>query len=477
MPEAIRKTVDAKYAVSIAADSLTAWLTVAPAEDGGVAPSPEAARMALKQAGVIFGISEQAIESAVGPSIGCKTEVAHGKPPEPGTDGWLEPLVGVNRQRHGAADDRGQVDLRDQGSMPSVGAGDALMRRHPPVPGVPGQGVNGKVLPVGQAKSVEFAVRLEGVVADTADPDLLRAAVAGQPILLHNGITVEPILRLEAIDMTSGNIEFIGSVEIRGDVHSGMRVSAGGDISVGGTVEPAELVSGGNIVVKGGVIGHPPQESKDADKQPTAKLTAKGSIRTRYLENCVVQAEQKIEVDEAIIQSDVTAIDQVIVGHGDAEGSIVGGLVRATALVRAGVLGSAEGTQTRVFVGVNPLLQQALDEHRHRLDAKLKENGELTKVLKLLTARPDKREIADKARLTLKKVNEEIAEILSEEQALKSRLSVADQAKVVAFGCIHGGVTIAIGRKSKFVSDDLGPGVFVVADGSLVYGDVAVHGS
>jgi len=476
MEEAVATPVDTKYVVSVSPDHLTAWLTVMPPENGGAAPDAAAAAEALKQAGVVFGIVDTAVASALGPALGSNVEVAHGVAVQQGTDGWLEPLVAVNRQRHVYADEREQFDLRDLGAMPSVNAGDALMRRHAPVPGTPGRGVTDKPLPVATAKNVEYSVSLKGAEIDPADPNLLRATIAGQPILGRNGITVEPIMSFDAVDMSTGNIDFIGSIEIRGDVHGGMHVKAGGDITVGGNVESAELVAGGNIVVRGGVIGHAIQEHKDDDRLDTARLSAKGSIKARYLENCVALAEQKVEVDDAIILSDVTAIEEVIVGQGPGKGHIVGGFVRATAKVSAGQLGSPESSQTRVFVGVNPLLQKALDGHRQRLDAKLKESTELNKVLKLLATRPDKRDIADKARLTMKKVNEEIAEILGEEKALKTQLQVADQARIVVTGMVCGGVTVAIGRKSQFVPEDIAAGVFVVVDENLIYGDLATYG-
>lgn len=477
MEDANPKAVDTRYQVAVAANSLTAWLTVLPPENGGAAPDPAAARAALEKAGVIFGIDEPAIANALGPALGSQTEVARGTPPQPGKDGWLEPLVAVNQQRLAHADAQGRVDFRDRGATPSVNPGDALMRRHPPVPGASGQGVTGKVLPVAAAKAAKFSVRLQGVKVAPDDPDLLRATVAGQPILVSDGITVEPILRLETIDMASGNVEFIGSVEIHGDVQTGMRVKAGGDITVGGIVEAAELIAGGNIVVKGGVIGHSPQEGKDVQRVDTAILTAKGSIKARYLENCIVLAEQTVEVEEAMIQCDVTAIDQVLVGsEGNGKGSIVGGTVRATARVRANVLGGPGSSQTRIYVGVNPLLQRAIEERREHIEGKLKESGELTKVLKLLATRPDKSEITAKARLTLQKVNEEIAEALKEEKILKARLQVADQARIVVSGRVYSGITATIGKKSRFVPEDAGPGVFVIANDTLIYGDLAAYG-
>lgn len=351
------------------------------------------------------------------------------------------------------------------------------MRRHPPVPGVSGQGVTGKVLLVAAAKAAKFSVRLQGVEVAPVDPDLLRATVAGQPILVSDGITVEPILRLETIDMASGNVEFIGSVEIHGNVQTGVRVKAGGDITVGGIVEAAELIAGGDIVVKGGVIGHSPQEGKDVQRVDTARLTAKGSIKARYLENCIVLAEQTVEVDKAVIQCDVTAIEQVCVGsEGNGKGRIVGGTVLATARVRANELGGPGSSQTRILVGVNPLLQHAIEARREHIEVKLKESGELSKVLKLLATRPDKSEIAGKARLTLQKVNEEIAEDLNEEKILKARLQVADQARIVVSGRVFSGVTVTIGKKSRFAPEDTGPGVFVITNDTLIYGDIAAYG-
>lgn len=99
MEDANPKAVDTRYQITVAADSLTAWLTVLPPENGGTEPDPAAARAALADAGVISSIDEPAIANAIGPALGSQTEVARGTPPQPGKDGWLEPLVAVNQQR------------------------------------------------------------------------------------------------------------------------------------------------------------------------------------------------------------------------------------------------------------------------------------------------------------------------------------------------------------------------------------------
>lgn len=469
--------IDASYVVAVAPDALTAWLTVVASENGGAPPAEKTARAALAMAGVVFGMDETAFADAFGPALGTRAAIAHGIPPQPGIDGWMEPLVEVNQQRHPKVDAGGHIDFRDLGVLPSVNAGDPLMRRHPPQPGVVGKGVNGKDLPAAPPRNLPFGVRLQNVAPDPQDPDLLRASVAGQPILSRDGVNVEPVMRFESVDINSGNIEFIGSVEIRGDVQSGMRVKAGGDITVSGTIESAEIIAGGNVIARGGIVGHSSQDKIEGDKNDTARITAKGTVKARYMENCVVLAEQSVIVDEAMIQCDVTAVDQVVAGKkGSGKGRIVGGFVRATTGVVAEVLGGPGSAQTRVFVGVNPLTQRALDELKRRLDAKLKENGELTKVMQILKARPDKQEMAGKARLTLRKVNEEIVEIMEETRAIEAQVRVADESRIVVSRTTHAGVMIAIGKKSKFIADDRGPGVFVLADGELIYGDLAAYG-
>jgi hypothetical protein len=35
---------------------------------------------------------------------------------------------------------------------------------------------------------------------------------------------------------------------------------------------------------------------------------------------------------------------------------------------------------------------------------------------------------------------------------------------------------VAIGKKSHYVPEDIGPGVFVIANDALIYGDVAAYG-
>jgi len=474
----IAQRLPAEYRVEVAANRMSASLTVV-APKGGKPACVADALAALGARGVRVGIDEAAVATAV-EKTGERCEVAHGIPPEPGKDAWLEPLVAVDRQRHPHLDATGHVDYHDLGDIPSVTEGTQLMRRHPPCAGTPGRNVLGEPLPAPAGKDLHFGVGLKGAVVSETDPDLLVAEIAGRPILQRDGVSIEPVIRIEEVNLAVGNVEFVGSVEVKGDVHSGMKIHVGGDVVVRGVVESAEIQAGGDVTVIGGIIGHAsPNHAPHADRGAfaTARIHAKGNVRARYVENAVIEAEQSVFVNESVIESSVTAIDRVEVGGRGGKGQILGGLVRATSSVRADCVGGAGAGPTRVVVGMNPVLQRALEAHKHALEIKLKEHADLMKVVKVLAVHPEKREMLEKARLTLTKVNEEIAQEMEDERVVQAELKLADHATVVVGTRVESGATIVIGRRSAYISEELGRGVFRLdGKGEISYGTLAAAG-
>lgn len=460
---------DASYAVEVAKDKMTAWVTVSVGH-GGKAPSAHDVVAALAAQRVKEGVDAAAVEAAIA-ECGQRKEVARGTPPCAGKDGYLAPLVDVNRQRHPHIDETGHVDFHDLGAIPAVKAGDPIMRRHRPRKGVPGINVCGEPVPAADGRDAQFAVRLQGVTISPDDPDLLLAEVTGQPLLQRDGITVEPILRYDAIDLTAGNVDFPGSLVVRGDIRSGMKVHAGGDITVDGVIESAEVSAGGDIRVQGGIVGHAAAQhsmQRSAADVPTARISAHGNVSARYIENAVIEAQQSVHVIESVVQSDVMALDQVVVGGKGQKGRILGGLIRATGLVSADYLGGDGAGPTRVMAGVNPLLQRAMEEHRKRRDSLLKQHEDVSKIVKLLRGNAQKQEIYDKARLTLKKLSEDIAEELEDERVIEAEGKLAEHAKVVVGEAVAAGVTVVLGRRSVYIKEDAGRGVFTLDAGGEV---------
>jgi hypothetical protein len=111
------------------------------------------------------------------------------------------------------------------------------------------------------------------------------AIVPGQPTVIKNGVKVNPVLDVENVDLSTGNLSFEGTVRVSGDVLTGMKMNVGGDVVINGTVEAAEIVAGGSVTVKGGVIGH--SEGVTAQAGTTAiasRISSQKSVQVMFAE-------------------------------------------------------------------------------------------------------------------------------------------------------------------------------------------------
>ena len=98
-------------------------------------------------------------------------------------------------------------------------------------------------------------------------------------------------------------------------------------------------------------------------------------------------------------------------------------------------------------------------------------------VVKLLQGRADRLAVYDKARVTLKKVCEEIGEEMERQRVLEAEARLADNAKIVVGERVCAGVTVYVGRHTRYVNEDAGRGVYHVEEsGELGFGALARNG-
>lgn len=463
---------DGTFIIRNTPDNIEAYLTLT-RPYGGKPVRLDQVLQTLRERGVVYGVLTDEIEAAVATGEVSDRLIARGIPHEPGTDAELVSFIPQMHDRQPHLLDNDIVDYRNTGEIVSVRAGDPLMRRIPPVPGKPGVNLMGREVPPPPAKDLQFAQNLEGTAFAPDDPDLLIAAIDGQPVLVANGALVEPVIKVKTVDLSTGNISFKGSIDISGDVTLGMSVRATGDIFIGGVVEGAKVEAEGNIIVGGGIIGQGEvRDDKGNLGHEIALIRAKGSIEALFVENALVDAGGMIQIHGFAMQSELVAGSQVVVGQeGSTKGHIIGGSCQAVSRVQAVTLGSHAGVHTTVSVGVHPHVKEKLTAVRQKIGEAEREFEELTKRLDYFASAPHRStpgQIND-TRQARDKLATALSELTGEKKRLQKRLEQTADAQIRVERAVLSGVVISIGTRTLEVKDDMEGGVtFRLEDDAII---------
>ena len=256
---------------------------------------------------------------------------------------WEEPMPGPAEQADGS------VNHRELNRVPSVQQGAAIARLHRAIEGVPGTTIYGEAIHVPEPR--QFVLKEgPGTHLDPEDANVLRASFSGLPVRLHQGAKVVNVLTLDAVNLSTGNVDFDGAVVIQGPVEKGFRVSARGDIVVFGPVEGAEIHSENNLYLHQPVyVG--------------SKLSARYHVKGFFFQGAEIESGGDTCAYQGFLHSQVRATGRVILGP---LGSINGGEVYSAYGIYAHTIGSHAGHPTRVAVGRNPRTQWELENLQAR---------------------------------------------------------------------------------------------------------------
>lgn len=445
---------DGEFHIDLAPNLMSVHLRLSPPR-GGAAVEKAAVLAHLAQHGVVYGVLEDNIDTAIRCGNVDDMVVAKGSSPVDGTDGMFNLLAPQASERKPALTEDGIANFRELGSVTTVKEGEPLMRRVPPTEGEPGVNVLGQIVPPKAGKAVAFAAHLDGAAVTSDDPDLLAATITGQPVIVTDGVRVDPVMTIDSVDMASGNIHFEGTVVVRHDVQAGMTIEATGDIQIGGTLEAANLIAGGNVQIAGGAIGH--GSGTKATSEAISRVRCGGSLHARFVQNSHIEAEDSIYIDEVAMQSELRATNQIIIGKDNsAKGHLIGGKAAASLLVKAQTLGAPSYVKTLVEVGVNSHLHEELAGVIKELENKAQAQGNVNKLLALFQANPRKAnpEVVSKAQKARSKLLEEIDQLLATREALTHQISLAENSRAIASRMVYVGTLIHIGHRVYEVRED-----------------------
>lgn len=457
-PEGDRR--DAYFKLTVDADRMTARVQVLPPKRGGAMLTVEDLIHGLAQQGIVSGVRRDNLASylAIG-EFDAPVVAAAGTPPRHGRDASITYLFKTTHSIEFKEDEKGKVDFHELGLIQSVSANAPLAVKNPAEPGVPGEDIYGHILPARSGQDRELHAG-KNTRVDSEGVRLL-AETDGGVSLIGNAVHVEPVCRIDGdVALATGNIDFDGTVEILGRVADGFRVKATGDIVVAKTVEAAQLEAAGNIIVRGGVLGH-----------GRGTLVAGGDIVVKFAENARLQAHGGI-VAELIMHSHLIAEKHLSLGG--RRGALMGGSSIIGGAVDCKELGAVGETKTVVQAGVPPQvlgeytklntrlrdLQQQLEkiEQTQQALARAREEGNLT--AQQAEQEPQLVALADRLRGQMNAVR-------LEEQQLQRYTGSHPAAAVHARERAYKGVQLVIGAARLTLTNDYRYTTFRNRSGSM----------
>lgn len=471
--------------VEIGDDEMQAKVTIVPPQsENDHFATIDDVRNTLKRRNVVYGIDEtrlaelssklSQLENTKNINEPIEMEIAFGTPVTNGEDARIEYLYKKTEEEAPAPvaeDEEGRVDYRAAHKIDNITKGTLLARKIPPTKGMPGMMVTGKTLPALDGKDIDVTMG-KGVVVSPDNKDEWIADSDGQVIIKDNKISVLALYEVPGdVNLSTGNIDFIGTVIVRGDVKDGFKVYAGEDLVVNGVVEGAELKCGGKLSIAGGVSGN--------DK---AKIICAGDANIKYIRNTIVEIGGNLTSGQAIMHSKVTVGKKVSVAG--QKGVIVGGQVIAGEQVHAASMGSNFATPTEIIVGEAVGLRDELQKMETELKVSL-ENLDKTKkgiqFLKDLQTKmggnlpPDKKELLTKLTRAQFKLMADSKTWAEKKQDLEKKEQESSEdrrrhAKVTCMGIIHTGVKITINKASRQISEELKYCTLTESDGEVKVG-------
>jgi uncharacterized protein (DUF342 family) len=482
---------DGQLFINITPDEMFCQLTVVPPQGGGKEMTEEYCKEQLKVHNVTFGLKAEVVKKLAKKGLEAKEDptvllesiediVAEGQNVQNGEDAKLEMLfetqagqtqaqaaeaATVAKDAAAAAHTAAEtVDYKNVKSIQNIKKGVALARKVAPTNGVNGMTVTGKEIKSTPGNDVKFIFG-KGVEPSADNPEIYVAANDGQVIYKNNKLEVLAIYEIQGdLGMSVGNVDFVGSVIVHGSVGE-FKIKAGEDVVIDDVADGTEIIAGGKVSVRGGIVGK------------KARVVAQDDVTTKYIRNAYVESEKSIIVNEAAMHSTLIAGQKITVMG--AKGLIVGGTIAAAHEVSAKEIGSKLATPTEISIGETPKMREEMQKATTELknmDEQLDKTKKGIIFLKDLSQKmggqlpPDKRDLMAKLTRTQFKLMTEQKkweEIKNKLETKAKEMQTTKRGKINCMGVVYSGVKVIVNKAQRTISDELKYCTFVEKNGEV----------
>ena len=358
----VRPHQDATVTVELSEDRMQAHLSLTEGAGTGTRLTREAVDTALERAGVIHGVLDErvatALEAAKAGTEVTGIVVAEGTAPVHQSENQLEFLVDLDGGSGVRIRKDGSADYRTRNAIVNVDEGQEICRILPSQQeAIDGKDVTGREIAAKSDSGIELELG-ENVSREEREDGsvVVTATTKGEVTYAKKQISVQTSHTIKGdVDMKVGNIKFPGSVTIGGTVRSGFYVVSGGDVKIAGGVEAALISSDGDIFIQQGVKG--------AGK---AVLRSKRNVMSPFVELATILSVGDLTLKSSIVRSRIKCNGKISF-HGD-KGRIVGGQIRARNGIQVLSVGSPRGVKTHMSFGQDYLIADLIEKEEKEIE-------------------------------------------------------------------------------------------------------------
>ena len=283
----------------------------------------------------------------------------------------------------------------------------------------------------------------------TLDGDKIYASCNGRFIKSGDELSVSAVYNVRGdVDLTIGNINFIGAVNIHKDVLDEFSVFAKEALEVNGVVGAANVESDKSIKINGGMNG-----------KGKGFVRCQGTVDAKYLNEVTAVSWGDITVQKSIMNSVVKTKGKISIVNG----SIIGGEVSALMGIDVAFIGSDLGTMTSVIAGQDYEMQDRIKAY----EAQLLELGQeidridhiigpiLVNKAKLLALPVEKKKALKGLLEQLRRNNEEKTRIRNECEALQKESAKTSVREIRVRKVLYSGVKVTIGNCKRLIKTEI----------------------
>lgn len=425
-------------------NKMTYALSVDPPEGEGAPVTVEKLGQFLRQQHVSYGVDEAALEKLAAGLYSKPLEVARGTPVENGLDGSVKELYPREVKPVFKERDDGTVDYKEMNLVVNVSEGQALCEITLPTEGKEGRNVYGTA--IRPRRGLAAVVPAGDNTKVTDDGKQLVAVLAGSLVFSKGKFRVDPVLKVDNVDNSVGNIRFNGDVVVKGFVQEGFEIRSSGNVRVEGSVEGASIYADGSILLVNGMNG-----------MNHGILQAGKEITSKYIENCAIRAGGDIKA-ETIINSTVETDGNVEISG--KRGRIAGGKFTVFGSINARRVGSRSAVHTTIILGSTPTVMREKQDIEDQLKELREQVEEMRKSLDYLERldksgqinTPDRKKALNSLRLQLPMLKMKQGKLQKQKEALEERLSSVSQCMLTSQK-VYPPTKVIIGNASTIIQD------------------------